>query len=339
MIYFIFFLNFFTIDDAWIVFRGSVYNVTRYLQYHPGGVEELMRGAGRDCSELFNEIHPWVNAEGFLKTCFIGKLEDLSYDEGENGLLASGSTNKTYHKAKVLKIEQVSPDSTFLSFETSEKCRVTVGEHIKIKASFKGQGIFRPYTPISEENKEDGFDLLIKIYEDGKMTPILNKLRVGDTIDYVICENPGFLNEKALLELEHVGLVAGGTGITPMIKIIKKILTSETLSFHNTKISLLFSNRTEQDILLKSQLDEWQKLFPNNFRVTYTLTQNPSSISKDWKGETGRINEELLKKTMPPPSKKTRIFICGPPLLTSLVLSLLLSQPFNFDSETLYPFY
>jgi cytochrome b involved in lipid metabolism len=53
-------------DDAWTVFRGRVYNITPYLHYHPGGVEILMKGAGKDCTELFDLYHKWVNAEGMV---------------------------------------------------------------------------------------------------------------------------------------------------------------------------------------------------------------------------------------------------------------------------------
>ena len=60
--------------DAWMVLRGRVYNVTRYLQFHPGSVEELMRAAGDDATELFDEVHPWVNAEGMLDPCCVGVL-------------------------------------------------------------------------------------------------------------------------------------------------------------------------------------------------------------------------------------------------------------------------
>ena len=42
-----------TDTDCWMVIRGKVYNVTRYLDFHPGGKPELMRGAGRDATRLF----------------------------------------------------------------------------------------------------------------------------------------------------------------------------------------------------------------------------------------------------------------------------------------------
>ena len=62
--------------DAWMGLNGKVYNVTPYAEFHPGGVPELMRGAGRDGTKLFGEIHPWVNYETMLSSCLIGLLVD-----------------------------------------------------------------------------------------------------------------------------------------------------------------------------------------------------------------------------------------------------------------------
>ena len=59
-------------NDAWMVLGGRVYNVTPYAKYHPGGVPELMRGAGKDGTKLFGEVHPWVNYEGMLQACLVG---------------------------------------------------------------------------------------------------------------------------------------------------------------------------------------------------------------------------------------------------------------------------
>ena len=63
-----------TVEDCWICIRGKVYNVTPYLDFHPGGVDEMMRGAGSDATNLFNEIHKYVNFESMLKKCFVGPL-------------------------------------------------------------------------------------------------------------------------------------------------------------------------------------------------------------------------------------------------------------------------
>lgn len=62
--------------DAWMALNGKVYNVTPYAKFHPGGVPELMRGAARDGTRLFGEVHPWVNYENMLTACLVGILVD-----------------------------------------------------------------------------------------------------------------------------------------------------------------------------------------------------------------------------------------------------------------------
>ncbi|XP_064213305.1 cytochrome b5 reductase 4 isoform X2 [Tribolium castaneum] len=61
--------------DAWLCIRGRVYNVTAYLPFHPGGPEQLMKGAGKDATRLFEEVHPWVNFDQILTKCYVGKLK------------------------------------------------------------------------------------------------------------------------------------------------------------------------------------------------------------------------------------------------------------------------
>ncbi|XP_018412128.1 PREDICTED: cytochrome b5 reductase 4 [Nanorana parkeri] len=61
-------------SDCWICIRGLVYNVTPYMEYHPGGEEELMKAAGADGTQLFDEVHRWVNYESMLKECLVGRM-------------------------------------------------------------------------------------------------------------------------------------------------------------------------------------------------------------------------------------------------------------------------
>jgi cytochrome-b5 reductase len=56
------------------LYLGSVYNITQYLDYHPGGVDEIMKGAGIDATALFQEIHSWVNKNNLL-----GKKKQLYF--------------------------------------------------------------------------------------------------------------------------------------------------------------------------------------------------------------------------------------------------------------------
>ncbi|CAD8173246.1 unnamed protein product [Paramecium pentaurelia] len=63
-----------TINSAWIVINSKVYDVTKYLNKHPGGQEEIMKGVGSDGTALFMQNHPWVNAHYLLEQFQVGFL-------------------------------------------------------------------------------------------------------------------------------------------------------------------------------------------------------------------------------------------------------------------------
>ncbi|KAI9031549.1 cytochrome b5-like heme/steroid binding domain-containing protein [Phycomyces nitens] len=63
-----------TLDDAWTAIQGKVYNMTAYLKFHPGGVKDIMRIAGKDGTRLFMLTHAWVNTDYMLDSCMVGFL-------------------------------------------------------------------------------------------------------------------------------------------------------------------------------------------------------------------------------------------------------------------------
>lgn len=73
-------------EDCWLAIHGLVFNVTPYLDFHPGGRDELMRGAGKDATDLFNQVHGFVNFRSMLQKCLVGDLV-----HGNEGSSASGS--------------------------------------------------------------------------------------------------------------------------------------------------------------------------------------------------------------------------------------------------------
>lgn len=72
--------------DAWTSYQGKVYNIQPYVPYHPGGKGELLRGAGKDSAQLFQEIHPWVNWDGILSECLVGILVSENDAQAEDAL-------------------------------------------------------------------------------------------------------------------------------------------------------------------------------------------------------------------------------------------------------------
>jgi cytochrome-b5 reductase len=107
---------------------------------------------------------------------------------------------------------------------------------------------------------------------------------------------------------KHIALVAGGTGITPMYQLARAIFSNPE---DKTKVTLVFGNVTEEDILLKRELQHLENTYPQRFRAFYVLDEPP----KDAPGfQAGYITKELLKTVLPEPKEENvKIFVCGPP--------------------------
>ncbi|VDK84973.1 unnamed protein product [Cylicostephanus goldi] len=101
-------------------------------------------------------------------------------------------------------------------------------------------------------------------------------------------------------------MIAGGTGITPMLQIITAILKNVD---DKTRISLLFGNQSEEDILCRKELDDLASMHSDRFTVRYTVDRPP----ENWKFSVGFVNDEMIKEHLPPPSDDSAVFMCGPP--------------------------
>jgi len=104
--------------------------------------------------------------------------------------------------------------------------------------------------------------------------------------------------------IKHVGMIAGGTGITPMFQIIKSICEDRS-DFIN--ITLISANVTESDILLRKELDTFAAN-NNRFKVYYTLDKP----TPDWTGLSGFVSADMISKHLPSPSSDSLILMCGP---------------------------
>ena len=105
----------------------------------------------------------------------------------------------------------------------------------------------------------------------------------------------------------HIALIAGGTGITPMYQLIRQIFKNPA---DKTKVTLVFGNLTEEDILLKGEFEKLENEYPNRFRAFYTLDKPPES----WPYGKGHVTKELLKTVIPGAEEENvKVFICGPP--------------------------
>jgi cytochrome-b5 reductase len=164
----------------------------------------------------------------------------------------------------------------------------------------EGKIISRPYTPTLES--KGTFELIIKNYPDGNVSNYLGKLRVGDLIE-VKGPISKFTYEANMKRC--IGMIAGGTGITPMLQIIREILKN---SDDKTLVTLIFANHKEEDILARNTLDVMEATH-SNLKVIYVVSQP----SDNWSGHSGRINLQMLKKHLPAPASDVGVYVCGPP--------------------------
>jgi cytochrome-b5 reductase len=105
----------------------------------------------------------------------------------------------------------------------------------------------------------------------------------------------------------HIALLAGGTGITPMFQLLRAIFGNPD---DTTKVTLVFGNVSEDDILLKRELYELENTYPQRFKAFWLLDRPP----KGWQGGSGFITKQLLKTVLPEPKEENiKLFVCGPP--------------------------
>ncbi|KAI9479577.1 hypothetical protein BDB00DRAFT_879285 [Zychaea mexicana] len=221
---------------------------------------------------------------------------------------------------KLQKIEKINHNTSLYRFDLDSENHVAelpvASCVITRKPITKKDGspgfIIRPYTPTSADDTKGYVDFIVKEYPEGKMSKHIANLKVGDTL-----EMKGPIPKYNWTEgrVDNVAMIAGGTGITPMLQVIRKVFDKKS-NDDKTKITLIFANQTEEDILLKEELDTYAKEYPERFQVVYALDRPP----KEWSGITGFVTADAIKKYLPTPETESlKVFVCGPdPMVASL---------------------
>ncbi len=184
----------------------------------------------------------------------------------------------------------------------------------------------RAYTPTSTNSDKGFFDLLVKVYFKGTdpefplggaMSQHLDSLSVGDAVEvkgplgHIEYLGKGaFELSGARASAKRLALIAGGTGITPMYQLIRAALSDAA---DETRIWLLYANRSEEDILLGDELAVLAAAHPARFTLTHTLSRPRDAAT--WKGCTGRVCADMVAQHLPPARESDDVamaFLCGP---------------------------
>jgi nitrate reductase (NAD(P)H) len=160
------------------------------------------------------------------------------------------------------------------------------------------------------------------------MTVGFSQLVVGDVVElkgpigHFIWKGNGIASlhgeERRIAE---IGLICGGSGITPVLQVLRAILTDPV--GHHTKVWVLDVNRFPDDILCREELDQLAQEHDSHFKLHYSLTGKP--LPEDWRYSTGRITDEMLISHLPGQRDDALVCICGPPPMEESVKSNYLS--------------
>ena len=190
----------------------------------------------------------------------------------------------------------------------------------------------RPYTPVTDDATRGSVDFVIKVYPTGRVTPILDSLQVGDCI---LAKGPKgrFVYETNMAD--EVGLVAGGTGITPLFAVAMAALRDSSAN-DKTRFSLVFANVTEEDILIRDRLDALVAQNPGRFKVHHVLNDPPKGGSPPWGGSAGFVTKEILREHLPAPGPRTLVLRCGPGPMNKAVGAAL--EELGYSKEMTFEF-
>lgn len=179
-----------------------------------------------------------------------------------------------------------------------------IGQHISCRGKDStGEEVIKPYTPTTLDSDVGFFELVIKMYPQGRMSHHFREMKEGD---FLAVKGPKGRFKYKPGEVRAFGMLAGGSGITPMFQVARAILENPN---DQTKVHLIYANVTYEDILLKKELDWLAKTHPQRFKVYYVLNQPPEV----WDGGVGFVSKEMIQEHCPAPASDIRILRCGPP--------------------------
>lgn len=223
--------------------------------------------------------------------------------------------SKTSETDKAVTIAFEVPDHLKTNF------RYKAGQYLTLKLNVNGQEVRRSYSMCSSPI-EDRLAVTVKEVENGLVSTYLNRdAKAGDTIDVMPPDGRFLVKPNAEVGKTYY-LFAAGSGITPLMSIIKTVLEEEPKS----NIFLLYGNRSEDSIIFDKALRDLSKKYKGQLDVEHVLSQPNREKSKGltslfskgkitWTGKVGRIEASLIKSFLDQHPKRQATadyYICGP---------------------------
>ncbi len=233
---------------------------------------------------------------------------------------ATANHGPHYFDLKVKNIVQETKDAISVVFEQPEKkIAYKAGQFLTVIATVAGKEVRRAYSLSSSPFTDGDLVVTVKRVDNGLMSNWLpDNLKVGQTMK-VMAPTGHFTTDYKKENKRHVIMFAGGSGITPMMSLIKSNLTQEPESI----CSLIYCNRDIDSIIFKDAFEKLQITHAGRLHVIHVLDNAPMN----WQGYSGLLNHEMLTKLFERipdwGTDKTTYLMCGPEGMMKNVEALL----------------
>ena len=215
-----------------------------------------------------------------------------------------------FHPLRVKKIEKETEDCVSIEFDVPDQLKdafcFTQGQNLTVKKIINGEELRRNYS-ICSSPFDNKVKVAVKKVEGGAFSTFANEeLKVGDVLD-VLPPTGKFYTELNPLNKKSYVAFAAGSGITPVLSIIKTTLQTELQS----NFTLVYGNRTKNNIIFKEELEALKDKFLSRFRVYHILSREKTDVELNH----GRIDVpklELLFKKIIDADGCDEFFLCGP---------------------------
>ena len=214
----------------------------------------------------------------------------------------------SYHTLTVRSVVKETDDAITIVFELPEGgMEYQAGQFLTLIIPIEGQEVRRSYSLCTSPATDPHPSVTVKRVASGKVSNYLNDtLKPGDTVQ--VLEPMGtFTTPIDPAQQRHLVMLGGGSGITPLMGLLKSVLHQEPQS----KVSLLYANRQPSSIIFRQLLDELQQQYAGRLHVVHVL-EEPADYTKALEG---RITTERLPELLaglPFQEAVTEYFLCGP---------------------------
>jgi len=236
-----------------------------------------------------------------------------------------------FYSLRVAEVVRETPDAVSIAFEIpaqlASEFSYIPGQYLTLKANIGGEEVRRAYSLCSAPGQDSNLRVAVKEVVAGKMSVFLNQhLKSGEVLQVMPPEGRFYLKHDTSLARRYV-LIAGGSGITPIISILRSALLAEP----NSTFLLLYANRNKESIIFESKLNDLMQQFGNRLQIQHFLDSGAigSYLS-------GPLTADVLALALKPESWtiNSHAFICGPGPMMELAKKAL--QTAGLPAERIY---